>query len=71
MTTAQNKNVIEGYFWQTAIPLLSSGNRTIAAIVRVGARIYPILEQASLPLKALFWAWVGLSIGLGIGILIG
>lgn len=66
-----NHNTIEKYFWQKTIPLLSSGNRAVAAVVRAGARLYPLVEQANLPLKALFWACIGLSLGLGIGVLLG
>ena len=60
MITA-NWNMIERYFWHKAIPLLSSGNRTVSTLVRIGGRIYPMVKKVGLPLKALFWATIGLS----------
>ena len=71
MAFPQNNNLIERYFWQKAIPLLTSGNRFMAAVVRTGDYILPRLQQSNFGLKALFWACIGLSLGLGIGILIG
>jgi hypothetical protein len=71
MMTTANKNILERYFWHRAIPLLSSGNQTVTAMVRIGGRVHQILQNTSLPLKVLFWSAIGLSIGLGIGILIG
>ena len=64
-------NSLERYFWTIAIPLLSSGNRTVNAIVRIGGRIYPMLRETNLLLKTLFWGAIGLSLGLGIGVLFG
>lgn len=67
----QIKNRIEKRFWHKTIPLLTSGNRAVATLINVGSHVYPIVHQASFVFKAVFWAWVGLSLGLGIGILIG
>ena len=61
---------IEKAFWHNAIPLLSSGNRMVAAIVNFGAFYYPRIQQISFALKAGFWASLGLALGLGIGVLV-
>lgn len=62
---------LERLFWQKAISVLSSGNKMVAATVRVGAYFMPRVGHANLVLKTVFWACIGLSIGLGIGVLIG
>ena len=61
---------IEKVFWQAAIPLLSSGNRAVTTVLNFGAFYYPKIQQINFALKAAFWACIGLSIGLGIGILV-
>jgi hypothetical protein len=71
MAIPQNRNLIERYFWQKAIPLLTSGNRFLAGLVRTGDYVLPRLQQSGFFLKAIFWACIGLLLGLGIGVLIG
>jgi hypothetical protein len=63
-------NRLEKAFWHNAIPLLSSGNRVVTAIVNLGAYYYPRVQRLSFFFKAVFWACIGLSLGLGIGVLI-
>ena len=65
-----NSYLFERLFWKKAIPLLSSGNKMVESVIRAGARVFPLVQQSNLPLKALFWACIGLSLGLGIGVLI-
>ena len=67
----QIKTQLEQRFWDKTIPMLSAGNRTVATIVNVGSYFYPRVQRANFAIKAIFWAWMGLSIGLGIGMLIG
>ena len=61
---------LEKAFWHNAIPLLSSGNRLVAAMINFGAYYYPRMKRISFALKAIFWASIGLSLGLGIGVLV-
>jgi hypothetical protein len=70
MEFSQN-NVVERFFWKKTIPLLLSGNRFMAAVVRTGDYILPQLQESGFIYKAVFWAVIGLSLGLGIGTLIG
>jgi hypothetical protein len=65
------KTQIERIFWHQTIPMLSSGNRAVATLVNVGSYFYPRVQAANFFIKAIFWACIGLSLGLGIGIVFG
>ena len=63
------KNQLEKLFWHKTIPMLSSGNKAVATIVNIGSYVYPRLQRSNFFIKALFWGCMGLSLGLGIGVL--
>ena len=65
------KNQLERVFWHRTIPMLSSGNRAVATLVNVGSYFYPRVQASNFIIKAMFWAILGLSLGLGIGIVFG
>lgn len=63
-------NTIECKFWDMIIPLLESDSEVIEWVVNLGYRFSETLPEKSFLIQALFWIWIGTSIGLAIGILI-
>lgn len=62
---------IEVQFWQFVIPRMKDKPEVVKRIVSSIMFVQKHLPQKSIFFKALFWICMGLSIGLGIGILVG
>lgn len=62
---------IEVEFWQFVIPRMKDKPEVVKRIVSSVMFVQKHLPKKSLIFQALFWICIGLSIGLGIGILVG
>lgn len=62
---------IEVGFWQFVIPRMKDKPDMVKKIANIGFYVQKRLPKKNLFLQAVFWIGTGLSIGLGIGILLG
>ena len=68
-TTKIQKN-LEMRFWEMAIPMMSSNSPTVRKLVKIGYHAYNQYQPKNILFKMMFWSCIGLSFGLGIGLLI-
>ena len=62
-------NNVELSFWELTIPLLDSESLTVKKVVNVGYNTLKHYKKRSMLFKTFFWASLGLSFGLTIGLL--
>ena len=64
------RNSIAHRFWETIVKLLESESEVVVRIVKLGYRYKDQIPKRSFLFQMLFWSCIGLTLGLGIGIMI-
>ena len=64
-----NEN-IERKFWEVVIPLMSNEPKIVQRIAGVGYYFLNRIPKRTVLVQSIFWICIGLSLGLGIGILL-
>lgn len=64
-----NEN-IERKFWEIVIPMMKNESPAVEKIVNIGYHFLDRLPKRNFIVQSIFWICIGLSLGLGIGILI-
>ncbi|MEJ2510789.1 MAG: hypothetical protein P8Y72_04230 [Anaerolineales bacterium] len=61
---------IERKFWEVVIPLMRKEPKIVGKLVNLGYYFIERMPKRNFLVQSIFWICVGLSIGLGIGILL-
>ena len=64
-----NENV-ERKFWEVIIPMMKNESPVVEKIVSIGYHFLDRFPKRNFLVQSIFWISIGLSLGLGIGILI-
>jgi hypothetical protein len=64
-----NEN-LERKFWKVVIPLMKNEPELVEKLVNIGYHFLDRLPKRNLLVQSIFWICIGLSLGLGIGILL-
>jgi hypothetical protein len=64
-----NEN-IERKFWEVVIPMMKNESPFVEKIVNIGFHFLDRFPKRNFIVQSIFWICIGLSLGLGIGILI-
>lgn len=70
MTILKMLHKTERRFWDFTIPLLESEAPVMKKFIHLGYATYQSYRPLNFLAKSLFWACLGLTFGLGIGIII-
>ncbi|HAY85888.1 MAG TPA: hypothetical protein DCY42_13520 [Chloroflexi bacterium] len=64
-----NQN-IERKFWEIVIPLMRKEPKIVGKLVAIGYYFMGRIPKQNFLVQSIFWICIGLSLGLGIGILL-
>jgi hypothetical protein len=61
---------LERKFWELVIPMMRKDTKLVEKLVSVGYHFIDRFPKRNLLVQSIFWICIGLSLGLGIGILL-